>query len=1564
MPSIVLLAMTFLVTISGYNRRNRVKQVLYPVFACAFDVLLLVGIFVCEYYYGISDGFLISIAALIVLLILKVSLFKGLTNSIINDEVKKEQNNKLFYYYDSYYDQWFLKDKFVEPRTMLRWLSIMSVLISGFIYGIIAHEDDYNFFGVRLYPILIVIILEECYSALNGYSKKEYLDVVGGEDQLSHNIGQYFKLLDVLKRKFDAEYLGERCGTQMMAGKGIDDIVAEWQKSGDTVEKITAEFFNIHDISKGIDVDRMSATLHLMNRKNVVFMTPFYRDLGDYLILPMIDNLLRGKKILVFISRNSTIQDVTEWIRETVRDYCKMETLWRVGELDNLDHECEIGLLTYTQLYNQETINHNREFFNNVGFVLMLEPSLVINAGQVGLNIVNEYLTEEDNKPVYCVADRAVVGLVDTVSHIMKAEFVEVFAPQAPRYIYTGVAWNADGDFQRDRMFDKQTNFLGGGIEIASVALKNQIPKVTWYGETKAPLRDIKWRAGQSYASICKYIGLPIKQQSLWEKLDFETNPWGAREERSQFIIVEDEFCNLYGAIQNYISKGHDQIFVNVLSENYLFRDYMRCNRVLFSSNANVIPSLVPDYAKTERNVIIKLIIMMASRHVSEKEIKKEFDLSGIEYAGDEYTKLCNLIEKHTYAPSSIVRVFTDVSIMESPDDSLYSYAIDEGMFVKYFAETLKNAYYIVEEEAYENEYVDSKMFGHVVQSILPGQFVIYDGKYYQAKVVSPVAGVVLRRAADLYTSRKYYRQIRKYTIEKQNEEIDIRKVMDIEIARLLYDFSVETTGYLELRSNEDLRSARKYDFSEDSKVGNYTRKYRNKEVLRIHLPESTDRIRFTLCMLLQEVMRSVYPNLWQYIAFTTTRPEDIDGYLNYTVYELASHMDSDEYIYVFEDSEIDLGIIGSVEKNFMLLMEMVDDFLDWHFDKMKEPEQQDPVKRPVEIDYGKLKVKHSLKERINRLFLAGKREKDVKIDPNPDKLKPGQITKSDSDKKKDSDKKNNDNGDSELKDGPFVLTDDDKTETSVKENKETKNKDIENKEVENEDAETIEKVTVNIGMEAETPNARSESEIIKEIFVPVEREIVDVNVTENKEISDEDSTDGMVEVKESGGSEEIDKENLNKEDLNKSKDKDHKDSEKSDDNKQKNSDDTDTNKQKDSDDTDTGKKKASDDEGDEEDSEKNSAEDTEDSEDDNNNESDTGETNKSSEDNQLDRMNFTDPIIVPKEDENDIAHMIEELTNSEILDIDGTDIFENNDTGADELYFRESFEKIGILPIKQTRYQKECYLKYGFADIDNRIKIEELKKYLILRGFENNSIRIARRRGDGFVDDDVAWNGKYCSFCGCKLTGVSYDCISDGRLRCNECSSTAVRGVEEFRQIYAVTNRMMETLFNIRHNVSISVKIVDAKKIAKGFGMVYKPSSDGDIPRVVGYAQKFGSNYSILLENGSPRLVTIQTLVHEMTHIWQYLNWKKSVVKRYYPTKLEQDIVYEGMAEWVAVQYLYLIGEVNFARKAEEIDRARSDIYGYGFRAFCDAFPLVKDGGVLPYTPFTAEFPLIEFDK
>ena len=1309
-----------------------------------------------------------------------------------------------FYEYDEVYDEWFLRNCWADYRRIVKGFTILVGAITIALLLLTWNGGTDSSAWLFYFPAAALIVIEETYHFLNGETKEEFLHEVLGEDADARHVGNFYRIREIYEKLFAPQMLASHTGAEFSMRRGAIQALSALEESEDMTDQAVAKYFNTYESDVVFDTDCIQATAQMMHGKSVVFFNPFYRDLNAYITMPLVNTLMRGKKCLVIGGRQSICEDAVMWLTDLLRDYSHIRAMWKVKELSCAKTTCEVGILSFQQLYDIDVLSVNREYFSEVEFVLLLEPSVMVNTGQMGFSIISEETCQFGDAPVYCICDRYTDGLVDTMSHLLKTEITDVVAPPVPRCIYTGMAWNADGDFVRQRLFDKQTKFLGNGVELAAVAVKNQIPQVTWYAETKAPLRDIKWIAGQHYATICRYMNIPTQQKSLYEKIRFMPNLWCNSVEKEQFIIAEDEFCNMFSLMRAFLSRGQDQVFVNVLSENYLLRDYMRCNQQMFLSNPNAIPSLVPDYAKTKRNTVWKLIILMAIRRVSEEEVRNELKLAGCEF-DDTYEALCELLKEYTFASGA------DINIKNVTEDenqvtahNVTYFSIDRGTYDRVFANTLKNAYYIVEDEKRESKYIDAKMFGHVTQTVLPGQFVTYEGKYYEVRMISPQNGIILRRASDLYGGRRYYRQLRTYHFESPMDEvIYARKVMDIELSMVQCDFSVITSGYLDMNDNHDLRKARVVSFEGDPAARNYDRQYHNKSILRIKLPDTDDRIRFTLSLLLSEVFRSVFPDAWQYLAVIAKRPEDIDGMLNHIVYDARGEL-SDEYIYVVEDSDIDLGLLDAVNRSLPQLFEIIADFLDWHFEKLREPEHKDP--QPVEFKMPEEEKRRSLflrmADRIRKLF--GAKEESVKI-------------------------------------------------VSVENAEKSAGKRQDERPPE--------------------PGRTSESGESEYTFeeslqaAPATSLEADENAEEESDFSLEKQEDDDSAVKEetvSGDSHEM-----------------------------------------------------------------------------------------GSEEKEI----CAEDLLEPRDE-----------ADADIIHIDGTDIFDDVGLADNNDWLEESFAAAGIAPIRKTRYQIECYLKFGFEDIDGRLRIEDVQRYLRLRGCSDNALTQARVRKvfDKTLLDFEATN--HCDFCGLPLSGVSYDRLNDGRVRCNDCSASAIANSEELKRIFYRILEMMEMFYGINFHAPINVRMADARTVAKGAGYVFRPSK-GVAARVLGYAQKKGGKYSLLIENGSPRLAAMNVMVHEMTHIWQYLNWKDTQITAAYGmgkpacTAAARDIVYEGMAMWSSIQYLYQIGETSFAMQQEAQANARKDLYGVGFRIYCEQYPLIKDLSLIKYSPFTS-FPPVDPDE
>lgn len=1401
------------------NRRIRqLPMVLVAIVLMIAGVVLWVSYsWVIEKLIAITSSYLLYADLLIINLTLLFGfvLVKMVLRPIVSAIFNNKKILKIFslsiYEYDDEYDEWFLKKQWINFREYVFSLVCGVVVACGLYLGLTWVLGRESPLWMMLFPCAALVVLNEIYGYINGQTKEEFEHSVLGDVADSRRVSNYYKLREILERLLPEPLLSAHTGCEFIGKETPADTIKKLKESEKSEDQVTAEYFELNGRYKTADVDCVQATLDMMHRKNVVFFNPFYRDVSMYITLPLVHALLSGKKCVVLCGRMNAAEDVKLWLTDLLREYSHMRSLWRVNYLSDKDPECEVGILTFTQIYDKRVINTNRRLLNETGFVLLIEPSVMLNTSQVALSIIAEEMSLNDEKPVYCICDRYTDGLIDTMSHLIRAEITDVVAMPVPRCNYTAMSWDADGDFGRQRIFDKQTKYLGNGIELAAIAVKNQIPAVTWYSEKKAPVKDIKWISGQHYSTICRYMNQPSQQKNLYEKIRFVSTLWSADKTKEQFAIVEDEFCNIFNIMRAYLSRGENQVFVNVLSENYLLRDYMRCNKQIFMTNPNAVPSFVPDYAKTERNTILKLILMMTLKPVSEEDVLKELHLIGLD-STDAYGTMIALLRKYTFAEDSL---FTVRSVRTNIDEfttiATSIYSVSEEEFDKYFSESLKNAYYILEDEEDEQGYIDSKLFSHVIQTILPGQFVTYDGKYYQVKYVSPQSGVVLRRASDLFDSRKYYRQVRLYHFDFSSslEIVTIKKVMDVEFAELRTDFSVETTGYLEMNDNHNLRTARLIDFTSDPSVSSYTRNYRNKSVLRIHLPESDDKICFTICLLLSEIFKSVFPDGWQYLAAVTKRPENIDGMLNYVVYPAIGDVE-EGYIYIVEDSDLDLGLLDAVEKHFMKFMEIIADFLDWHFEKMREPAVKDPVPVKIAAEEKEEKKRRNLivrlLDRIRKLF-GRKKEEQVNIEST------------------------------------------EKIESTAEKEAQQPENIINQQEIESDEREL-----------AEDYSNDEQTEVQTDSVAPIEND---------------SGTDYSLDAEESGDAH------------------------------------------------DTSNKYA---------------------------------------------------IRLPQEKGSqaveDVQHHEDEFEpedsgDPDLVHIDGTDIFDNDGMPEDNDYLELTFQEIGLTPITKSRYQKECYLKYGYEEIDSRIKVDELRKYLRVRGWSNNALTLARKRdvlAKNLLDTST---DNHCDFCSLPLTGVSYERLNDGRIRCNDCSSSAITTLKDFKEIFYRSLKMMEDFFEIRYRVPISAKMTDAREVAKGVGMIFKPST-GVTPRVLGFAQKKFGRYSLVVENGSPRLATIDTVVHEMTHIWQYLNWNDKDIRRIYGmgrlscTAKTRDILYEGMAMWASIQYMYQIGETYYAAQQEALAESRQDVYGIGFRLYRDQYPLAKDFSLLRYTPFST-FPTLE---
>ena len=269
-------------------------------------------------------------------------------------------------------------------------------------------------------------------------------------------------------------------------------------------------------------------------------------------------------------------------------------------------------------------------------------------------------------------------------------------------------------------------------------------------------------------------------------------------------------------------------------------------------------------------------------------------------------------------------------------------------------------------------------------------------------------------------------------------------------------------------------------------------------------------------------------------------------------------------------------------------------------------------------------------------------------------------------------------------------------------------------------------------------------------------------------------------------------------------------------------------------------------------------------------------------------------------------------------------------------------------------------YLQYCGAREAAAIDVPGTLEYLRNRGLSDGYLQQAREAVEAFKHREFTFeplNANYCDFCFAKLMGGEFDRLKDGRERCVRCTRTVLRTGDEFQELFAAVKRNVEKTFAIAINVPMVVRMVNAKEVARRSGERFEETPGVDA-RVLGFADKTRNGYSLYIENGSPKLAATATIAHEITHIWQFLNWDVRAIESRYGQR-HRLAVYEGMATWAQVQYLLFIREFEDAERHEAYARQRTDEYGVGFRVFADRYPLTRSGQIDADTPFRHPFPL-----
>lgn len=1345
-----------------------------------------------------------------------------------------------FYEKDIVTGVWCVQENCGQGRTFMKTMYIAALALSAVAVMLTGWMYREGMISGMYYPAFGVIVIGEIFFLLDGMTKQELHDELHGEEDSAVTAGDYSMMRPVLRRLFGDKLSSDNTAVSASyaSSRTNDELLSKLENSDDVRAEGYGRFMR-RKLRAGLKMDQnyLASGMELLCGRSILFNNPFYYDLIPYVFYPMNRALLRHQKALIVLGRHGVEQDLENWCREGLTAVTNVPTMWNIGVLGDSRTELDVGLLTRSSVHDLGLHEANADFLAQVGFVVIIEPSRLVTTAQIGLNSIVRLCRAHNSEPVFCSFDKNCDGLVDSLSHILMTNITEVSATNHHEGVSSYMCWEADSERLQHRMLPNLSRYLGVGTELSIAALKNQIPETDWYGGEAFPVVDIHWIAKQYYYDLLHYADLPESQDTLDELFRVSANMWNARTLKRHYMTVEDESFNMFEIKRDFATRASEQGFINVISQDYLLRDYMAENDSIFNADPKAIPYIAADYAHTHRNVILRLCLRMSAGLVSETDVRQELmliDADTKDLRESLYREICMWagLPEGT-AGAEFIRMKRKFSIERERMEDMYY--ITDAAFSERLLGDLQSAGYIAEDEKGSRLYLGSELRGHVFQKYLPGQFFTFSGKYYEMRRVTSDGQVLVRRAADHITGRPSYRQVRNYRVTNAVDSTTMGDRVDtgrVSVTVQYADIEVETPAYWRMERYNDFAGGSRIEVN-----GVPKRSYHNKQLLRIEFGASTaPEVVRTLTLLLNETFRTLFAENHAYIAAVT--PEKAEAPLTFSLECLPEPSPERNMIYIIEDSQLDLGLLDSVRRNLDRIFAMICDYLDWHLTALEESLHPRPEPSPpnftVDSDdgddakgwFGRMgkRIKR-LGVRIGNVFrkIAGKPPKPLDGEPKQAEAEP--ITA-------ETEILNENSPLPEMNDGAAYAGE----PTSAAGNgagQEPDEAETEREKLTEEPGETTadaEPENKDDGAAAYPGEDEAESAADVPETVPEHDGEPDADAAENGNAESDETADGPQLLMSAGAA----------------------------------------------------------------------------------------------------------PRLYSQYDELAAAGTVE-------LEQDPVDY--------------EPVRLVRPTPMSGRRpYHERHYLLFGGYGVPEHLDIEGTHELLIGLGYAGSELEQARKgQSAAELIEKTFIPGKsgshYCDFCGTELFGTEYEILADGRERCISCGKTAVRSQAEFAELYAEVKKNMESFYGARITQPVRVEMVNAQKLHKRLGKTFVPTGNSD-GRVLGVAIKDRKGYSILIENGSPRMQSVMTMAHELTHIWQYLNWNRKAIRANYGKAQELE-VYEGMAKWSEIQYAYLVNEPASAKREEIVTRMRDDEYGRGFRKYVAKYPLTENTWLEKQTPF-----------
>lgn len=725
-----------------------------------------------------------------------------------------------------------------------------------------------------LYPALSLAVLFSMFYLMDG--KTAPVDGKEAEEDLKMLQQGHIVDLDALEADLLKTY-GKNFEVKSFYSSDVDPMYCERgtiDLSGNAFLTNVAEYVRSQNIE--VNQEYLTGIKAFQNGSHVLFQAPLYTAVGAYILSALNARILQGERVVVIVRNRSEIPTLIQRLEESfIRINRTHKCLWKIVDSAHIrkDSDEDIIVLTPEEFRSEHLFSSHPGIFRQVTVALLPDSDVVVAANNYYCQVISERLRQ------FCAPGLQYIFLSTRSTLNLSNALIEFFmlteAPVESRgdYGYGDIhifVWKNRTD--SSVILDAASNNMLLEVNICNVANAHGIP-------TPQVVSD-----GAIF---------PNQVDRQWLDIyDSDERPIG-------FLVVSDDKFNLPGVIHAYSRYiGKKASVLHVITKQYLLRDYFFAHAPRYLFEEPLMGKIMLEHAKQDKTRIILLLSKLmkgipVSEFISEMraidgddfvepegfgDISKLVDRCltiALGHAPDDGQEHFNLYTPaKDFYPEQFIRVNEDYDVLNR--------LLEETELVR-----------VVFRGARESAYIN--LFRRMLdQRYLAGQNLVYDYSNFFIEKIDHENGVLyVDDANNNHGIAHDYVQLRRYGISGTSFQNDCRAISEgrnpenASVYGKRLDFAGENnlvSGFVRVRSDsafdvtsdtvgyylidcdggqidlkdQHLQVVRLYDKEQEE----LRRKVTGGVYLKLELKrERDDRLTMTLAVLLQEMMKTLFPD-------------------------------------------------------------------------------------------------------------------------------------------------------------------------------------------------------------------------------------------------------------------------------------------------------------------------------------------------------------------------------------------------------------------------------------------------------------------------------------------------------------------------------------------------------------------------------------------------------------------------------------------------------------------------------------------------------------------------------